>query len=345
RFRFLPIWVFGASWNADEDFGLQDVLWLDQLKLRGSYGLRGNISGLGSPELLAYYGNTTRFDRATVENLITIESPDNPSMQWEKEKMTNVALEFGFLKRFNFIFEYYHRDNYDLISAIEVSRASGFQRKTINWADMTNQGLEITVNSHNIKSSNFDWRTIFTFGYNKNTINSLQTNNTILQQSIDRGAAMVGRPVNGLYSFEFARLNENGLPLFYDDSHQATFRIDKNSRELGMLIYEGSREPLSSGGLTNTFRYKKVSLSTLFTFNYGNKIRLNPFYKGYYADIEALDKTLANRWQAPGHEQYTDVPRIIDADTRSTLLSLSSDPFTFYNRSHIRTVDGSFVRF
>ncbi len=345
RFRFLPIWVLGASWNADEDFGLQDVMWLDQLKLRGSYGLRGNISGLGSPELLAYYGNTTRFDRATVENLITIESPDNPSMQWEKEKMINAAVEFGFLKRFNFIFEYYHRDNYDLISAIEVSRASGFQRKTINWADMTNQGIEITLNSHNIKTSTFDWKTIFTFGYNKNTIKSLQTNNTILQQSIDRGAAMVGRPVNGLYSFEFARLNENGLPLFYNDARQETYRIDKSSRELDMLVYEGSREPLSSGGLTNSFRYKKITLSTLFTFNYGNKIRLNPFYKGYYSDVEALDKTLANRWQAPGHEQYTNVPRIIDADTRSTLLSLNSDPFTFYNRSNIRTVDGSFVRF
>ncbi|ERJ59886.1 SusC/RagA family TonB-linked outer membrane protein [Sphingobacterium paucimobilis] len=345
KFRFLPIWVLGGSWNADEDFNLENVSWLDQLKLRGSYGLRGNISGLGSPEMLAYYSNTVRFDPSTVENLITIDAPDNPSMQWEKEKMINAAIEFGFLKRFNFIIEYYHRDNYDLISAIEVSRATGFQRKTINWADMTNQGLEITFNSHNIKKENFDWKTVFTFGYNKNTIKSLQTNNTILQQTIDRGAPMVGRPVNGLYSFEFAGLTSNGLPLFVDASGKETYRIDKGSRDLDMLVYEGSREPLSSGGLTNSFRYKKLTLSTLFTFNYGNKIRMNSFYKGYYSDIEALDKNLANRWQAPGHEQYTNVPRIIDADTRSTLLGLNSDPFTFYNRSNIRTVDGSFIRF
>ncbi len=345
KFRFLPIWVLGGSWNADEEFNLQDVSWLDQLKLRGSYGLRGNISGLGSPEMLAYYSNTVRFDPSTVENLITIDAPDNPSMQWEKEKMINAAIEFGFLKRFNFIVEYYHRDNYDLISAIESSRASGFQRKTINWADMTNQGLEVTFNSHNIKKENFDWKTVFTFGYNKNTIKSLQTNNTILQQTIDRGAPMVGRPVNGLYSFEFAGLTGNGLPLFVDATGKETYRIDKGSRELDMLVYEGSREPLSSGGLTNSFRYKKLTLSTLFTFNYGNKIRMNSFYKGYYSDIEALDKNLANRWQAPGHELYTNVPRIIDADTRSTLLGLNSDPFTFYNRSNIRTVDGSFIRF
>lgn len=345
KFRFLPIWVLGASWNADEDFNLQEVVWLDHLKLRGSYGLRGNISGLGSPELLAYYGNTTRFDRATVEDLINIVSPDNPSMQWEKEKMISAAIEFGVFDRLSFIFEYYHRDNYDLISAVERSRASGFQRKTINWADMTNQGLEITVRSQNVKKLDFDWNTIFTFGYNKNRIKSLQTNNTILQQTISRGAPKVGYPVTGLYSFEFANLTSNGLPLFYNNQGQETYRIDKSSRDLEMLVYEGSREPVSSGGLTNSFRYKKITLSTLFTFNYGNKIRLNPFYKSYYSDIEALDKNLANRWQAPGHELYTNVPRIIDASTRSTLLTLNSDPFTFYNRSNIRTVDGSYIRF
>src|SRR5690606_6758295 len=143
-----------------------------------------------------------------------------------------------------------------------------------------------------IKKENFDWKTVFTFGYNKNTIKSLQTNNTILQQTIDRGAPMVGRPVNGLYSFEFAGLTGNGLPLFVDATGKETYRIDKGSRELDMLVYEGSREPLSSGGLTNSFRYKKLTLSTLFTFNYGNKIRMNSFYKGYYSDIEALDKNL-----------------------------------------------------
>src|SRR5690606_10586972 len=101
KFRFLPIWVMGASWRLDEENLLRDKEWLDNLKIRGSYGLRGNISGLGSPEMIAYYGTTTRFEEETIENSVNISSPNNPNLQWEKEYMINAALEFGFLRRYN----------------------------------------------------------------------------------------------------------------------------------------------------------------------------------------------------------------------------------------------------
>jgi len=345
RFRFLPIWVAGASWNAVDENFLKDIKWLNNLKLRASYGMRGNISGLGSPELLAYYGTTVRFDPNTVENSITISAPDNPTMQWEKEKMGNVALELGVFERFSATLEYYFRKNYDLIGNLEVSRVSGFQRKTMNWADMKNEGFEFTLNTHNIKQKNFDWNTIFTFGYNRNTVTRMSNSNTtVLQATIDKGSPAVGYPVNGLYSFRFAGLDSEGLPQFYNARNEPTYRITKYYRTLSILDYEGSRDPLGSGGLTNSFRYKNLSLSFLFTYAYGNKIRLNPFFQRYYSDVEALDASLAQRWTAPGQEAYTNVPRIIEAETRSRLLQENADPFTFYNRSNIRVANGSFVR-
>lgn len=345
RFRFLPIWVLGTSWNVDNEAFMQDVTWIDYLKLRGSYGTRGNISGLGSPELLAYYGTTTRFDPNNVENIITISAPDNPTMQWEKEKMANAAIEFGLFSRVSAILEWYHRDNYDLIGNIEVSRVSGFQRKTMNWADMKNQGFEVTLNTQNIKKEHFKWSTMFTYGYNKNEVTRLQTNNTVLMQTVDRGAPMVGRPVTGLYSFRFATLDGDGLPLFYTANNNLSNSFTKYSRNLDMLTYEGSREPLGSGGLTNQFQYRNFTLSFLFTYSYGNKIRLNPFFQRYYSDVAALDAELANRWTTLGDEQYTNVPRIIEEETRSALLQANADPFTAYNRSDIRVADGSFIRF
>jgi TonB-linked outer membrane protein, SusC/RagA family len=344
RFRFLPIWVVGASWNADEEPFLQNIEQIDFLKLRSSYGLRGNISGLGSAEMLAYYGTTTRFDPSTIETRINIEAADNPEMQWEKEKMFNAAIEIGLFNRVSATVEYYTRTNFDLIGAIEVSRVSGFQRKTVNWADMKNEGFEVTLNTTNIRNRNFSWNTIFTFGYNTNKVLRLQTNNTLLLATVDKGAAALGRPVNGLYSFRFAGLDEQGLPLFYDAKDNATNKISKYSRDLSMLQYEGSRDPLGSGGLTNQFRYKRFNLSFLFTYSFGNVIRLTPIMQRYFSDVEALDASLVNRWQAPGHEQYTNVPRIIEAETRTMLLEASADPFTFYNRSNIRTADGSFIR-
>ncbi|WP_126973268.1 SusC/RagA family TonB-linked outer membrane protein [Gynurincola endophyticus] len=344
RFRFLPIWVVGASWNIDDEAFIKNISQIDFMKLRSSYGLRGNISGLGSAEMLAYYGTTTRFDPSTVETVINIAAANNPDMRWEKEKMFNAALEIGLWERVTATLEYYHRKNYDLIGNIEVSRVSGFQRKTVNWADMENSGFEVTLNTTNINHKDFSWNTILTFGYNKNKITKIQTNNTVLLATVDRGAAVLGHPVSGLYSFMFAGLNEQGLPLFYNSRGTATNQISKYSRDLDMLEYQGSREPLGSGGLTNMFRYKRLNVSFLFTYSFGNVIRLNPIMQRYYSDVEALDAELANRWQAPGHELYTNIPRIIEEETRNQLLQASADPFTFYNRSNIRTVDGSFVR-
>jgi len=166
----------------------------------------------------------------------------------------------------------------------------------------------------------------------------------VLLATVGTGAAAVGKPVSGLYSFRFAGLNADGLPLFYNGKDNPTYQISKYSRDLNMLRYEGSRDPLGSGGLTNSFRYKNLNLSFLFTYSFGNVVRLNPIMQRYFSDVEALDATLVNRWRAPGHEQYTNVPRIIEAETRTMLLEASADPFTFYNRSDIRTADGSFIR-
>lgn len=345
RFRFLPIWVLGASWNVDDEAFLQDVEWLDFLKVRGSYGTRGNISGLGSPEILAYYGTTTRFNPDNIEEIISITAPENPFMQWEKEKMANAALEFGLFKRASVTLEWYHRQNYDLIGNVQVSRVSGFNTKTMNWADMKNEGFEITLNTQNINNNNFKWSTLFTFGYNYNEVTRLQTAAAVVRQTVDRGAPLEGRPVTGLYSFQFATLNADGLPMFYTASGGLSNSFTRYSTNLDMLRYEGSREPLGSGGLTNQFQYKGFQASFLFTFAYGNKIRLNPFFSRYYSDAMALDGELANRWTTPGDERYTNVPRIVEQETRTQLLSANAEPFMAYNRSDIRVASGSYVRF
>ncbi len=344
RFRFLPIWVVGASWNIDRENFLQETEWLDYLKLRGSYGLRGNISGLGSPDLTAYYATTTRFESEANETYVYISSPDNPKLQWEKEKMYNIALEFSVLNRVNLALEYYNRKNYDLIGSVEVSRVSGFTRRTINWASMRNQGVEITLNTNNIKTKDFDWNTIFTFGYNKNKVLKLANKPNVSTLSVDRGAAMKGKPITGLYSFRYAGLTNNGVPLFYNEKDEKTNVISSYSTETDMLQYEGSREPLGSGGFTNTFRYKGLQLSALFTYSFGNKIRLRPLISKYYNDVSALSDELTHRWTTPGDEYYTNVPRILEKETQDELMAANANPILYYNRSNLRTADGSYIR-
>src|SRR5690606_2611585 len=133
----------------------------------------------------------------------------------------------------------------------------------------TNQGIEITLNTTNIRTDDFQWNTLFTFGYNKNEVTRLQLTNGVLRQTVNQGAPMVGKPVTGLYSFKFATLDGDGLPLFYTASGNMSNSFSKYTTNLDMLKYEGSREPLGSGGLTNQFRYKNLNLSFLLTYSYG----------------------------------------------------------------------------
>lgn len=344
KFRFLPIWVVGASWNLDRENFLQGTEWLDHLKIRSSYGLRGNVSGLGSPDMRAYYYTTNRFDQAANESYINIYTPDNPRLQWEKENMFNAALEFGLFGRASLTVEYYNRRNYNLIGNVPVSRVSGFTTRTINWAGMSNQGYEITLNTTNIKQKDFDWKTIFTFGYNRNKVLNLDIWTTVSVLSKDQGYAMEGHPITGLYSFRYAGLTHDGLPLFYNEKNEKTNTISPYSQEYSMLKYEGSRDPLGSGGLTNTFRYRGLNLSVLFTYSFGNKIRLNPLISYYYNDVSALSADLTKRWTTLGDEYHTNVPRIFDKETRDRLTLANADPVLLYNRSDLRTADGSFIR-
>jgi TonB-linked SusC/RagA family outer membrane protein len=344
RFRFLPIWVVGFSWNLDQEPFISGITSINSLKIRTSYGLRGNVGGLVSPALLAYYDLTSRFEGNNNENIIHIYAPENPDLQWEKEKMFNLALEFALFDRINGVLEYYIRNNYDILNQVEVSRVSGFLSKYVNWADMKNEGYEFTLGVDMLRTSKFSWNTLFTFGYNRNKILNAHFEPTVMQATVSTGAAFVGKPRYGLYSFRYAGLNNEGLPLFYDENGEESMTINRFSRETDMLKYEGSREPLGSGGFTNTISYGPFQLSVLFTYSFGNKIRLNPLVSYYYNDTQALNKELSNRWQLPGDEQYTNIPRIIDNQTKDELQAGNADPFVYYNRSDLRVADGSHVR-
>ncbi|WP_169313290.1 SusC/RagA family TonB-linked outer membrane protein [Solitalea canadensis] len=344
RFKFFPTWQLSAAWNIDKENFLEQATWINLLKLRTSYGLRGNVNNIGSSEMLVYYGKTNRFDNEANESTLNIASPDNPDLKWEKEHAYNVGLDFGFFNRLTGTIEYYDRENFDLIGTVPSSYVTGYVQKVVNWASMRNSGFEVTLNYRASIVKDLSWNAIVTWGYNKNKVLDAYFNQTVMQATGDAGSAMIGRPLNGLYSFQFAGLSNEGLPTFYDKDGNVTTLINKYETSTGTLKYEGSRDPLGSGGITNSFKYKSLSLSVLFTYAYGNKIRLLPFYAPYYDDATALSKDLASRWTTPGDEQYTTIPRILDQETYDYWRLKNADPIANYNRSDIRVANGSFIR-
>ena len=140
KYRYLPIYSVSALWRASNEGFLKTVKWIDNLALRASYGLQGNIDKNTSPYLVGTYGTATLLPNAQVQT-ITISSAPNDKLRWEKTASYNLGLDFSVLNQaINLGVDYYYRRGTDLIGYRELPLENGFASQTVNWAEMNNSG-------------------------------------------------------------------------------------------------------------------------------------------------------------------------------------------------------------
>lgn len=345
---FQPLWAIGLNYQMKEENFLKDVNWVSYLTLKGSYGSQGNVASQAYSDLVATIGT---IDAVKNENYLTINAPKNPNLKWEKTNSTNVALEFGlFNRKITGVVEYYHKKAVDLLGSKQVSLVSGFTSVQVNWASMLNRGWEFSLNTIPVDFRDFRWSSNINAGYNYNEVldvYSVPTYATLTnpQRTNYASAAVVGKPINGLWSYRYAGLNEEGRAQFYNEKDE---KVLKNMKNIDGLAYSGSTMPSWQGGWTNTFNYKKWTLSALLIGNFGNVIRLRNLTKDYVITFpeasQNMAKEFASRWQKPGDEAYTDIP-VLEADPyESSLFSPYPSNAQMYNNSDLRTVKGDFVR-
>ncbi|MTI39860.1 SusC/RagA family TonB-linked outer membrane protein [Fulvivirga lutimaris] len=342
--RFLPTWNVSGAWNAHEESFLQGINFLDLLKLRATYGISGNLPPQASAILNLQADVTVR--PTDVEPYLFIQNLTNSELTWEKLNELNLGLDFGvFDNRISGFVNVYERKAYDLIGIVQTSGIGGEGLKIGNFADMKARGYEVSISTLNYKNNQFSWSTNFNLGYTKDEITKLDFGPRIVDAIGQNGAAVIGGPRRGLYSAQFAGLNTQGLPTFIDGEGETVFQYDLQERE-GLretLQFEGSTEPLGSGGFTNTFNYKNFTFSFLISFKYGYKIRLNDAIFSTYTDFDALPAELANRWIVPGDEEITNIPVILDrgiAQSNGNIVQA----YELYNKSTVRVADGDYAR-
>lgn len=345
---FQPLWAIGLNYQLKEENFLKDKTWLSYLTLRGSYGSQGNVASQAYSDLVASIG---RVDDVKNENYLVISAPKNPNLKWEKNYTTNVALEFGFLKRRLYgTLEWYYKKGVDLLGNKQVSLVSGFSSIQVNWATMKNTGWEFSLNSINIDTDAFRWTTNINFGYNYNEVLDVYSKPTYstltnANRSNYASAAVVGKPINGLWSYRYAGLNEEGRAQFYNAKDEKVLR---NMNDIDGLVYSGTTQPLLQGGFTNTFYWKNFTLSALFVGSFGNVIRMRNLTSGYVFSFpeatQNMSKDFAYRWRKPGDEAHTDVP-VLEVNPYEDALSYPyPSNAQMYNNSDLRTVKGNFVR-
>lgn len=341
--RWLPTWTMSGAWNIDQEPFMANVKNISYLKLRAAYGLTASMGDATNSSVVLSNGSTKRPRLSEVEPRIEISDLENSQLTWEKQYEKNVGADIGlFRDKLNISVDYYNRQGFDLIGLIRTSGIGGEVTKAANYADMNSHGVEATISSRPLKTKDFSWNTSFTFGFNKNKITNLQSKPRIYDLIIPEGGPALGHSVRGLYSVDFRKLDESGIPYFINEAGELSNNVYVQSTVKDYLLYEGAVDPTITGGWTNTFSYKAFTLSVFFSYQAGNKIRLNNEFSTDYNDTDAMPKEFLDRWTLPLDETLTNVPSIADYLTKKAISG--AYPYTAYNYSHNRVADGSFVR-
>ena len=280
-----------AAWNISEEKFMKGSIF-DQLKLRLGYGVSGNALGFGAYTAVATYGldsgSTFTYNGVTYSKLVATKNA-NPDLKWESTGMFNVGLDFAFLNsRLSGSIEFYNKKTSDLIWDYSVPTTK-YPLSTINAnvGDITNRGIELTINAIPVQTKDFTWTTTLNLSHNTNKVNKL-SNGTYSVKYRDTGDAniagissggetqriMEGEALGTFWTYEWAGYNSEGKSLFY--VHDATTgertgatTTDPQQKDKAKT---GSALPKLTYGWNNTLNYKNWSLTAFFQGNIGNKI-------------------------------------------------------------------------
>ena len=354
--RWLPTWNVSGAWNLDQESFFQNAQFYktgawSHAKLRASYSLTGEAgpSGYATAEALYYPTKPWREEPADQEMGLYISGLANSELTYEKKHELDLGVDLGFVNnRINFVFDWYKRNNYDLIGRIYTEGVGGMTSKFANVAELSSHGVEFTLSTRNFeakKPGDFEWSTDLTFSYAKNKITKLESRSRVVDLVQGTGFPLQDYPVRAIFSIPFMGLDSHGLPLVMDEEGNIT-NEGVNFQEwqkLSYLKYEGPVDPLYTGGLNNSFGWKGLHLNVFVTYSFGNKLRLTPSFASGYSDLTSMPKEFKNRWMVPGDENYTTIP-VIASRRQTNGNSYISRDYSSYNYSTVRIADGGFIR-
>lgn len=339
--RWLPTWGVSAKWNLDNEPFARDWRWLTYASVRSSYGLVATMPPAANSSAIYYDKVTNRPLVEDRENIVTLDSPENRELTWEKSYMANIGLDIAvFNRRLDLVVDVWQRKSFDLISGFKNSGVGGFPSKEANYANMDSWGWEITLGGVPVRAKDFSWRVNITAGYAYNLITNTQATPRIFDMVNPNGGKLQGYPVNSLFSVVYTGLNQYGVPLFISDTGKESMNVYLQSRTLDYIKYEGTIDPPYTGSLSNTFTWKNLSLNVYITFQAGNKIRLAPSFMASYSDLNAMSRKFYDRWILPGTS--TSVPSILNGYENQA--KDTAYPYNNYNYSDQMVARGDFIR-
>lgn len=283
-----------AAWRISEESFMKNLNVFDDLKLRAGYGVSGNSLGFDAYTAIRTYGPSGWFSYTDANGVTTsmhtlaATNNSNPDLKWERTGMLNIGLDFAlFNSRLSGTIEYYNKRTSDLIYYYPVStNRFPFGTMTANVGDISNKGVELTINAVPVKTKDWQWNTTINLAHNKNVVEKLSnaTYSVDYQNLGDPGIAgnsgvtvqrlMEGSPIGQFYTYEWAGYNKDGVSQFYvhdPETNARTGETTTSPKETDRTA-TGSAQPKLTYGWNNNLSYRNWTLSMFFQGVLGNKI-------------------------------------------------------------------------
>ncbi len=296
------------AWRVSGEKFMQNVKWINNLKLRAGWGSTGNQN----VEQWAYMALLTTYPTSWGVGVLNGNNA-NPDLKWETTKSWNLGFDLSVLNnRVDVVFDWYYKKTNDLLMRLDLpaflgsGAGSNYGVAANPWGNvgsLRNTGIEFTINSVNIQKKNFQWSTNFVFSLNRNKVLSLDTETGTLPRAFQVGSetatvtnTVVGQPIAQFWGYKVIGRFDKPEDFYYKDAQGNVKQvalpegcsIGKNGTWLGDYRFAdlnndgvidnkdqtfiGNPEPKFTFGLGNTLSWKGWDFSFQFTGSYGNKI-------------------------------------------------------------------------
>lgn len=321
--RWGNFWSVGAAWNVINEQFLQNISWLNNLKLRASYGKTGNDATQDVNQNSTYYPYQTTFSvvRNNTSTGLRVSNYGNQDLVWEKQVSTDIALEFSLFDRIRASVEWFNKESEDLIFAYDLPISTGLGSIDRNIGKIQNRGWEFDVAVDILKNTDFKWSVNANATMLKNKVLTLPDN--VRKKGIVTGnfKRFEGYSIYDYYLPIWAGVNpQNGRAMYVIDGETYPTYVDVNHTDfkgvnkdeyaaytydynIAKKDFSGSALPDVYGGFSTNASYKRFDLSVQFAYQLGGYIYDTGYASFMGRDLSSGDtahRDLLNAWKQPG---------------------------------------------
>jgi TonB-linked SusC/RagA family outer membrane protein len=289
--RWGNFWSLSGAWMLSKEEWFE-VDWLNELKLKASYGSQGN-DNIGNYRYTNTYTLVVSSGRPAV---VPVSTKGNKEITWETNGNFNVGLEFAlFDSRLTGSVDYFNRKTTDMLFTFPLPVSYGYTSYYANIGDMLNNGVEVDLEGQIIKNNDMEWSVNANITYYKNKISYLPEERKSMTVDGVSGFSSgnyfygEGAPLYTFHMPRYAGVNEKGETLFYknvtDEQGNTTLETTTSSSEASDYLC-GTALPDAYGGFGTTFKYKGFDLSLDFVYQLGGQV-----YDGDYASMMSSPMT------------------------------------------------------